>query len=197
MPAMTVDPFARFAAWYAEAEKAIPLDPNAMVLSTVGRDGAPSARVVLLKGFDASGFVFYTNLQSRKGGELSANPLAALTFHFAPLGRQVRIEGRAAPVSAAEADAYFASRPRGAQVGAWASEQSAPLPGRPTLEARVAEVEARFRDRPVPRPPHWSGFRLVPSRIEFWTGRDNRLHDREVFERASPGEAWSVRLLYP
>jgi len=194
---MSVDPFARFAAWYAEAEKAIPLDPNAAVLSTVGADGAPSARVVLLKGYDASGFVFYTNLHSRKGRELSANPLAALTFHFAPLGRQVRIEGRAAPVSAAEADAYFATRPRGAQVGAWASEQSAPLPGRETLEARVAEVEARFADRPVPRPPHWSGFRLVPTRIEFWTGRESRLHEREVFERASPGEAWSVRLLYP
>jgi len=194
---MENDPFLRFAAWYTEAEKAIPVDPNAMVLSTVGPDGAPSARVVLLKGFDAGGFIFYTNTQSRKGRELAGNPLAALTFHLRPLGRQVRIEGRVTPVAASEADAYFASRPRGAQVGAWASDQSAPLPARAALEARVAEVEARFRDRPVPRPPHWSGYRLVPSRIEFWTGRDDRLHERELFQRTAPDGAWSVQLLYP
>lgn len=194
---MVNDPFVRFAAWYAEAEKATPEDPNAMVLSTVGPDGAPSARVVLLKSFDAGGFVFYTNTRSRKGRELAANPLAALTFHFRPLGRQVRIEGPVTPVAAEEADAYFASRPRGAQVGAWASDQSAPLSGRPALEARVAEVEARFRDGAVPRPPHWSGYRLVPSCIEFWTGRDNRLHERELFQRTSPEGAWTVQLLYP
>jgi len=191
------DPFARFAAWYADAEKAIPEDPNAAVLSTVGPDGAPSARVVLLKGFDAQGFVFYTNFRSRKGRELAGNPAAALTFHFRPLGRQVRIEGRADPVSAAEADAYFATRPRGAQVGAWASDQSAPLAGRPALEARVAEVDARYRGQAVPRPPHWGGYRLVPRRIEFWTGRESRLHERELFERASPDGPWTVQLLFP
>jgi pyridoxamine 5'-phosphate oxidase len=191
------EPFQRFAAWYAEAEGAIAEDPNAMVLSTVGADGAPSARVVLMKGFDARGFVFYTNLDSRKGRELREHPRAALTFHFRPLGRQVRIEGRAVQVSAAEADAYFATRPRGAQLGAWASTQSAPLSSRATLEARVAEVEARYRGRDVPRPPHWSGFCLVPSHIEFWTGRENRLHERELYSRKLPDGPWSVQQLYP
>jgi pyridoxamine 5'-phosphate oxidase len=197
LPGTMNDPFARFAAWYAEAQRAIPDDPNAMVLSTVGPSGAPTARVVLMKDFDARGFVFYTNLESRKGRELRAQPTAALSFHFRPLGRQVHIEGRAELVSPAEADAYFATRPRGSQVGAWASIQSAPLPSRETLEARVAEVEARYRDQPVPRPPHWSGFRLVPDHIEFWTGRENRLHDREVFTRARPDAPWAVQHLYP
>lgn len=197
LPGTMNDPFARFAAWYAEATRAIPDDPNAMVLSTVGPSGVPTARVVLMKDFDARGFVFYTNLESRKGRELRDHPAAALNFHFRPLGRQVRIEGRAELVSPAEADAYFATRPRGSQVGAWASIQSAPLPSRETLEARVAEVEARYRDRPIPRPPHWSGFRLVPDHIEFWTGRENRLHDREVFTRARPDAPWAVQYLYP
>jgi pyridoxamine 5'-phosphate oxidase len=192
-----VDPFQRFAAWYADAVKAIPEEPNAMVLSTVGEGGRPSARVVLLKGFDARGFVFYTNLESRKGSELAAHPAAALTFYFRPLHRQVRVEGQAEAVSAQEADDYFATRPRGSQVGAWASAQSAPLPSRATLEARVAQVEAEYQGKPVPRPPHWSGFRLVPHRIEFWVGRENRLHEREVFTREGPSARWTSQHLYP
>lgn len=191
------DPFERFASWYAEAVKAIPVDPNAMVLSTVGPDERPSARVVLLKGFDARGFVFYTNLESQKGRELAAHPAASLTFHFSPLGRQVRVEGFVQPVSPGEADAYFATRPRGSQVGAWASAQSAPLPSRATLEARVAEVEAKHQGKPIPRPPNWSGFRLVPDRIEFWVGRENRLHERDVFAREGPDAPWTVQSLYP
>jgi pyridoxamine 5'-phosphate oxidase len=191
------DPFERFATWYAEAVKAIPEDPNAMVLSTVGLAGRPSARVLLLKGFDTRGFVFYTNLESRKGRELAAHPAASLTFHFRPLRRQVRVEGLVEKVSPEEADAYFATRPRGSQVGAWASTQSAPLPGRATLEARVAEVEAQYQGKPIPRPPHWSGYRLVPDQIEFWVGRENRLHEREVFMRDAPGAPWTVQLLYP
>jgi pyridoxamine 5'-phosphate oxidase len=196
-PSMSSDPFLRFAAWYAEAQKAIPVDANAMVLSTVGPEGRPSARVVLLKGFDARGFVFYTNLQSQKGRELAAHPAAALTFYFQPLGRQVRVEGLVSPVLPEEADAYFATRPRGSQVGAWASAQSAPLPSRQTLEARFAEVEARHQGQSIPRPPHWSGFRLVPDRIEFWVGRENRLHEREVFIRERPDGPWTVQHLYP
>jgi pyridoxamine 5'-phosphate oxidase len=197
LPLAMVDPFQRFAAWYADAVKAIPEEPNAMVLSTVGPGGRPSARVVLLKGFDARGFVFYTNLESRKGVELAARPAASLTFYFRPLHRQVRVEGLAEAVSEEEADAYFATRPRGSQVGAWASSQSAPLPSRATLESRVAEVEARHRDKPIPRPPHWSGFRLVPDRIEFWVGRENRLHEREVFTREGPSAGWTSQHLYP
>ena len=191
------DPFARFASWYAEAMKAIPKDPEAMVLSTVGPDGRPSARVVLMKGFDASGFVFYTNLQSRKGRELETQPAAALTFHFGPLRRQVRVEGVVHPVSVEEADRYFATRPRGSQLGAWASAQSEPLDDRATLERRFAEVEARFRGQSVPRPPHWSGYRLVPDRMEFWLGREDRLHEREVFTRERPGAPWTLQYLYP
>jgi pyridoxamine 5'-phosphate oxidase len=192
-----MDPFARFAAWYAEAVKAIPEEPNAMVLSTVGADGRPSARVVLMKGFDARGFVFYSNAESRKGQELAARPAASLNFHFRPLGRQVRVEGFTELVSKQEADAYFATRPRGSQVGAWASSQSAPLPSRATLEARVAEVEAKYQGKPIPRPPHWHGYRLVPDRMEFWVGRENRLHERELFTRASPDASWTVQHLYP
>src|SRR5450631_1546473 len=192
-----VDPFQRFAAWYADAVKAIPEEPNAMVLSTVGEGGRPSARVVLLKGFDTRGFVFYTNLESRKGSELAAHPAAALTFYFRPLHRQVRVEGQAEAVSAQEADDYFATRTRGSQVGAWASAQSAPLPSRATLEARVAEVEAKYQGKPIPRPPHWHGYRLVPDRMEFWVGRENRLHERELFTRASPEASWTVQHLYP
>jgi len=192
-----MDPFARFAAWYAEAVKAIPEEPNAMVLSTVGADDRPSARVVLMKGFDARGFVFYSNAESRKGQELAARPAASLNFHFRPLGRQVRVEGFTELVSKQEADAYFATRPRGSQVGAWASSQSAPLPSRATLEARVAEVEAKYQGKPIPRPPHWHGYRLVPDRMEFWVGRENRLHERELFTRASPDASWTVQHLYP
>jgi pyridoxamine 5'-phosphate oxidase len=194
---LMMDPFARFAAWYAEAVKAIPVDPNAMVLSTVGAAGRPSARVVLLKGFDARGFVFYTNLESRKGQELAARPAAALTFYFQPLARQVRVEGLVQSVSPEEADAYFATRARGSQIGAWASAQSTPLPSRETLEARFADVAARYQGQSIPRPAHWSGFRLVPDRIEFWVGRENRLHEREVFLREGPHAPWTVQHLYP
>lgn len=197
VPPTVNDPFARFAAWYADAVKAIAVDPNAMVLSTVAKDGRPSARVVLLKGFDEKGFVFYTNLESRKGRELAARPAAALTFHFSPLGRQVRVEGETALVSSEEADAYFATRPRGSQVGAWASSQSAPLPSRAALEARVAEVEARYRGQSIPRPPHWGGFRLVPDTMEFWVGRDSRLHERDVYRRTRPDAPWTLQQLYP
>lgn len=191
------DPIQRFAEWFQQASKEIPVDPNAMVLSTVGPDGRPSSRVVLLKGFDARGFVFYTNLESRKVHDLRANPYAALCFHFRPLEKQVRIEGKAEPVSDAEADEYFASRVRGSQVGAWASLQSQPLPSREVLDQRVAEVEARYAGQPVPRPAHWSGLRVVPDRIELWSARPSRLHDREVYVRASPSAPWTKELLYP
>jgi pyridoxamine 5'-phosphate oxidase len=191
------DPFEQFAEWFREAEAAVPVDPNSMVLSTVGPDGRPSSRVVLLKGFDRDGFVFYGNLESRKFRELRTNPWAALNFHWKPLERQVRIEGRVAQVSDQEADAYFATRPRGSQIGAWASRQSEPLASRGVLEAAVREVEARHAGREIPRPPYWSGFRLDPDRIEFWKSGDFRLHDREVFRRASRDVPWTVERLYP
>jgi len=191
------DPFQQFAEWFREAETAVPVDPNAMVLSTVGANGRPSSRVVLLKGFDRDGFVFYGNLQSRKGRELRQHPWASLNFHWKPLGRQVRIEGQVKQVADQEADAYFATRPRGSQIGAWASKQSEPLSARATLEAAVREVEARYAGREVPRPPFWSGFRLAPDRIEFWKAGEFRLHDREVFRRTSPDAPWTVERLYP
>jgi pyridoxamine 5'-phosphate oxidase len=191
------DPFQQFAEWFREAEAAIPVDPNAMVLSTVGTDGRPSSRVVLLKSFDAEGFVFYGNLQSRKFRELQASPWAALNFHWKPLERQVRIEGRVAQVSDQEADAYFATRARGSQIGAWASRQSEPLGSRGVLEAAIKDVEARYAGRDVPRPPYWSGFRLDPDRIEFWKAGQFRLHDREVFRRPSSDAPWTVEHLYP
>jgi pyridoxamine 5'-phosphate oxidase len=191
------DPFERFAALYAQARAAIPVDPNAMVLATVGPDGQPSARVVLLKDFDARGFVFYTNLESRKGQDLLAHPQAALMLHWAPLERQVRIEGRAERVSDAEADAYFRSRPRGSQVGAWASAQSRPLPSREQLEARVEELTRHYEGHEVPRPPYWSGFRVVPHRIEFWHARASRLHERIVYLRDSASGPWRTGMLNP
>ena len=191
------DPFEQFAEWFREAEVAVPVDPNAMVLSTVGVKGRPSSRVVLLKGFDHDGFVFYGNLESRKFRELRAHPWAALNFHWKPLERQVRIEGGVTQVSDQEADAYFATRPRGSQIGAWASRQSDPLPSRAVLEAAVEEVEARFAGKDVPRPPYWSGFRLAPDRIEFWKSGQFRLHDREVFRRNSADGPWTVERLYP
>ncbi|HEV2131373.1 MAG TPA: pyridoxamine 5'-phosphate oxidase [Longimicrobiaceae bacterium] len=192
------DPLRRFAELYERALQSDILEPTAMTLATVGEGGRPSARVVLLKGFDARGFVFYTNLESRKGRELRAHPLAALCFHWQPLEVQVRIEGRVEQVSDDEADIYFASRPRGSQIGAWSSLQSAPLPSRAELEARIREIEQRFAGREVPRPPFWSGFRVVPERIEFWKNQPSRLHERDVYhaDASAPG-GWRVEQLYP
>lgn len=189
------DPFLQFGQWFEEAAGREINDPNAMSLATVGAEGRPSVRIVLLKGFDAEGFVFYTNTQSRKGGELLANPFCALTFHWKTLERQVRIEGKAGLVTDTEADTYYHSRPRGSQIGAWASEQSRPLSDRATLEARVAETDARYPEGEIPRPPHWTGFRVVPDRVEFWQGMPYRLHDRMVYER--DGAAWGTHRLYP
>lgn len=192
---LLLDPFERFGKLLEDAKRVIPVDPNAMVLATVGEDGRPAARVVLLKGFDRRGFVFFTNLESRKGHDLAAHPFAALCFHWRPLEQQVRIEGAIERVTDAEADAYFASRARGSQVGAWASKQSQPLASREELEARVAEVEARFAGEDVPRPPFWSGYRVKPDRIEFWTGKPSRLHERERY--LHQGDTWTVTRLYP
>ncbi len=192
---MTQDPHSLFDAWFAEARLSEPNDAEAMALATADGEGRPSVRMVLLKGHDRAGFVFYTNLDSRKGGELAANPHAALLFHWKSLRRQVRIEGPVEPVSAGEADAYFASRGRDSQLGAWASEQSRPLAARAEFEARYEAVRARFDGGDVPRPPRWSGFRLVPDRIEFWIDRAHRLHERRLFERS--GEGWREGLLYP
>lgn len=192
---MNADPFALFSAWMAEAEAGEINDPNAMTLATVGATGAPSARIVLLKGWDAAGFVFYTNTQSRKGNELAGRPSVALLFHWKSLRRQVRIEGLAAPVSAAEADTYFATRPRVSRLGAWASDQSRPLADRSVLEARLAAMEARYTAEEIPRPPHWSGYRVVPAYFEFWQDMPYRLHDRTVFEH--DGTGWQAGRLFP
>lgn len=192
------DPFLRFGELLERARATSLPEPTAMALTTVSGEGRPSTRMVLLKGFDARGFTFYTNLGSRKAREIAQNPWVALCFHWQPLEAQVRIEGRAEPVGEAEADAYFASRPRGSQIGAWASRQSEPLPGRTTLEERVREVETRYEAQVIPRPPFWSGFRVVPDRIEFWQGMPSRLHDRDVFtpDPDTPG-GWRVEKLYP
>lgn len=189
------DPYALFDRWMAEATAAEPNDPNAAALATVSADGAPSVRVVLLKSVDNRGFAFFTNLDSHKGRDLQANPRAALNLHWKSLGRQVRIEGRVERVSDAEADAYYATRPRGSRIGAWASKQSRPLDGRATLEGRVAEFDGRFVGDDIPRPDFWSGFRVVPEKIEFWQGRQSRLHDRLVFRREKDG--WTTQFLYP
>jgi pyridoxamine 5'-phosphate oxidase len=193
--AATEDPIALFAAWMAEAAKSEPNDPNALCLATATADGRPSARMVLLKDVDARGFVFYTNLESRKGGELAANPEAAMCFHWKTLQRSVRVEGPVEPVGAEEADAYYASRARGSRIGAWASRQSRPLESRFALEKAVAEYTMKFGLSEIPRPAHWSGFRLVPRRIEFWRDMPFRLHERRVFHAADAG--WETEMLYP
>ncbi len=195
MTADVSDPYRLFGAWFAEAEKAEINDPNAMALATATPDGRPSVRMVLLKGWDEHGFVFYTNLESRKGGELLANPHAALCLHWKSLQRQVRIEGPVTPVSPEEADAYFASRPRDSRIGAWASAQSRPLEGLFKLEREVAKYAAKYAVGEVPRPPHWSGFRLDPEAVEFWRAKPFRLHERQVFRKTHDG--WTVGYLFP
>jgi pyridoxamine 5'-phosphate oxidase len=192
---MTPDPIARFQRWYAQARRTRIVRPDAMVLATADASGRPSARMVLLKHADDDGFVFYTNARSRKGDDLRANPRAALTFHWDGLGKQVRIEGRVEEVSPAEADAYWATRPRASQLAALASQQSAPLATRARLVGRWRALTRRYRRSPVPRPAHWTGYRVVPDAIEFWTHRDHRLHDRELFTRR--GRGWTVARLQP
>ena len=192
---MTDDPFALFDSWFTEARASEPNDGNAMALATATPDGRPSLRMVLLKGHGPDGFIFYTNLDSRKGGELAVNQHVALLFHWKSLRRQIRIEGVVTPVDDATADAYFATRSRDSQLGAWASDQSRPLPDRATFEARFAEMQARFEGQDVPRPPRWSGWRVTPDRIEFWQDREHRLHERNLYVR--DGGTWTKGLLYP
>lgn len=189
------DPLALFEDWFAKARGSEPNDPNAMALATATPDGRPSVRTVLLKGHGPDGFVFYTNAESRKGGEIRANPHAALLFHWKSLGRQIRIEGPLEEMSAEMADAYFASRHPDSRLGSAASDQSRPLDDRATYLARFEALRERYPDGSVPRPPHWTGFRLVPERIEFWISREYRLHERRLFVRA--GDGWSSTLLYP
>jgi pyridoxamine 5'-phosphate oxidase len=191
------EPFALFEAWLNEAIKSEPNDPNAMALATVDPDGLPDVRMVLMKGFDTGGFVFYSHIASQKGRELAANPKAALLFHWKSLRRQVRIRGNVTPVTDAEADAYFATRPKQAQIGAWASKQSQELESRFAFEQAIAKVAAKHVIGDVPRPPGWSGWRITPVRIEFWHDRPFRLHDRIEFRRDAAGQPWSKTRMYP
>jgi pyridoxamine 5'-phosphate oxidase len=192
---MADDPFALFDAWFAEALASEPNDAEAMALATAGSDGRPSVRMVLLKGHGPDGFTFYTNCESAKGRQIGENPQAALLFHWKSLRRQVRIEGGVEPVSDTEADAYFASRSRDSQLGAWASDQSRPLESRASFEDRYEAMRQRFEGEAIARPPYWSGFRLVPRSIEFWSDRPHRLHERRLFARTAGG--WTEGLLYP
>lgn len=203
MTDMLQDPFALFARWLQEAEASEPNDPNAMALATVDADGQPSVRMVLLKGHGAEngsrgGFVFYTNRESRKGAALEAHPRAALLFHWKSLRRQVRIEGAVERVDDALSDAYFTSRTRDSQIGAWASDQSRPMKNRAEFLARIAKYAAKYAIGPVPRPPHWGGYRVVPERIEFWTDRKSRLHERSIYLRDDSAESgWRTEIIYP
>ena len=199
MPAdhtLAASPFAQFADWMAEAEKAEPKDPNAMIVATATPDGRPSARAILLKDFDDRGFVFYTNKESRKSGELAANANVFLLFYWKSLGRQIRIEGTVESVTDAEADDYYATRPRISRLGAWASQQSRPLPERAVLEDRLADAELQYPDHDIPRPAYWSGYRVLPVLFEFWQDMPYRLHDRTVYRRAANG-AWEQSKLFP
>lgn len=193
---MGTDPFQLFDEWFAMARESEPNDANAMALATAGTDGGPHVRMVLMKGHGPAGFVFFTNEQSAKGEQLSDNPRGALLFHWKSLRRQVRIEGTVEPVSDEEADAYFATRSRDSQLGAWASDQSRPLESRAHFEGRYEKMKERFEGADVPRPEHWGGYRVVPDRIEFWTDRPHRLHERRLFTR-TPDGSWSEGLLYP
>jgi pyridoxamine 5'-phosphate oxidase len=194
---MAIDPHALFEDWLAEARAAEPNDAEAMALATADAAGRPSVRMVLLKGHDPRGFAFYTNAESRKGGEIAGNPRAAIVFHWKSLRRQVRAEGAIEPTGDSEADGYFATRSRDARLGAWASDQSRPLESRAAFEARYDRLVAEFEGKDVPRPPYWRGYRLVPDRIEFWTDRPHRLHERRLFTRAAAGDGWTEGLIYP
>lgn len=191
------DPFALFHTWMEEARKSEPNEPNAMALATADVQGHPNVRMVLLKEASANGFVFYTNYESAKGGELTANPNAALCFHWKSIGKQVRVRGPVAKVSEAESDAYFASRAKDSQIGAWASAQSRPMEGRFAFEKEVAKYAAKYALSKVPRPPYWGGFRLTPLEIEFWRNRPFRLHDRLVYRRGTPTSPWCTERLFP
>ena len=194
---LDADPFVQFGRWFEGAQAAQPVHPEGMTLATVGEDGVVSARVVLMKGYDSRGFVFFTNYNSRKGAQLHQNPRAALVFWWPALERQVRIEGAVVRVAEDESDAYFATRPRGSQLGAWASEQSRVIAGRGDLEQRFREMDQTYRDVTIPRPPHWGGYRVIPLLMEFWQGRADRLHDRFAYRLRADSKDWVIERLSP